>query len=58
MTLILSGTVEHIVRLDMAMEDAGIRIRFEGIRHKVYSNAEPTRISVAGLCAIDEKTVN
>lgn len=58
MTLILSSTVEHIVRLDMAMEDAGVRVQFEGVRHKVYSNVEPTRIEVAGVCPINEKSIN
>jgi hypothetical protein len=53
MTLILSGTVEHIVRLDVEPETAGVRVRFEGVRHKAYSNVEPTRISVEGVCPLD-----
>lgn len=52
MLLILSGTVERIVRLEFSQEDEGIGVRFEGIRHKVYSNRDPARINVSGLCRL------
>ena len=56
MLLILSGAVEHISRLDMTLRDDGMHVEFEGMRHKVYSDAGPTRISVSSVCAIGLKT--
>jgi hypothetical protein len=50
MLLILTGTVEHITRLDMTLANSAVEVRFEGVRHKAYSNCEPTVISVTGTC--------
>ncbi len=52
MLLILSGAVEHISRLEMSLERGDMRIDFEGIRHKTYSNAEPARITLSGVCPV------
>jgi len=52
MLLILSGAVERIVRLDLTPEADAVRIKFEGIRHKVYSNRKPASIVVSGKCPL------
>lgn len=47
----MSGVVEHIYRLDLAMiNNNEMRVDFVGIRHKKYSNEDPFRISVSGIC--------
>lgn len=56
MLLILSGVVEHISRLDMELRPDGVRVDFEGIRHKVYSNVQAPRIAVSGVCPVGGTT--
>ncbi len=53
MLLILTGAVERILRLDLTLEAGGVRVEFEGRRHKVYSNVEAPRIAVSGICPIE-----
>ena len=52
MDLVLSGTVERIVRLNLEPVDGAIKIYFEGVRRKVYSNVEATHIEVSGRCPL------
>lgn len=49
----LSGVVERILRLDLRFisEDA-LAVHFSGVRAKVYSNVEPSRIEVTGTCEL------
>jgi hypothetical protein len=49
--LILSGTVDHIERLDLQPVEGGIEVSFDGVRHKVYQNQPAPKIRVAGTCA-------
>jgi hypothetical protein len=53
MLLVLTGTIEHVTRLEIKLVNEGAEIHFEGIRHRVYSNCEPSRIVVEGICPID-----
>jgi len=47
----LSGTVEHVLRLDLVLNpDDTLGVTFEGRRHKKYSNAEAPTITVQGTC--------
>jgi hypothetical protein len=52
MDLVLSGTVERIVRLNLEPVDDAIQIDFEGVRRLAYSNVEATRIEVSGRCPL------
>jgi hypothetical protein len=52
MDLVLSGTVERIVRLNLEPVDDAIQIDFEGVRRMAYSNVEATRIEVSGRCPL------
>ena len=47
----LSGVVEHILKLDLSLDNAtALHIDFRGQRQRVYQNTEPTIISVEGQC--------
>ena len=47
----LSGTVEHVLRLDLSMDGPeSVRVMFEGTRFNPYSNVDATRLEVAGVC--------
>ncbi len=51
----LTGTVRHVLKLDLAMRDgAKLAVRFEGQRPKYYSNVEPRVIKVKGSCPLIE----
>lgn len=51
----LSGTVEHVLRLDLAFESSDtLRVDFEGQRAKKYTNEPAPRISVRGTCVLRE----
>lgn len=50
--LILSGAVERIVKLDLALVDGGVGVEFEGIRRKTYSNVPARHVRVSGICPI------
>ncbi len=52
MLLILTGAVERILRLDLTLEADGVKVEFEGLRHKVYSNVEAPRIAISGICPL------
>lgn len=47
-TLVLSKTVERIRKLKFSMTKGGLAVEFEGVRAKVYSNVEPTKLVVTG----------
>jgi hypothetical protein len=49
----LSGTVEHIFELELRMQGhSALAVRFEGQRHRQYSNVEPAIIRVEGVCSL------
>lgn len=49
----LSGTVEHVWQLDLALKDPDtLRVDFEGQRRRVYENADPRVIRVEGTCSL------
>ncbi len=49
----LSGVVERILQLDLRfVSDDALAVDFSGVRAKVYSNVEPTRIEVSGTCKL------
>lgn len=53
MALKLSGTVEHIFRLELHMQsDSEVAISFQGQRPQRYQNAEPVMIEVEGVCRL------
>ncbi len=53
----LSGTVEHILALDLAFEAADtLRVDFEGQRAKKYTNEPAPRISVHGTCVLRQSS--
>jgi hypothetical protein len=57
MLLVLSGTVERIVKLDLTHIDGGVAIEFEGIRRKAYSNAPASHVLVSGACPIGQQSI-
>jgi len=57
MQLILSGTVERVLKLDLTLVDDGVAIEFEGMRRRVYSNAPVIRILVSGTCPISHHSI-
>jgi hypothetical protein len=57
MLLVLSGTVERIVKFDLTPVDGGVAIEFEGIRRKAYSNVPATRLLVSGTCPLGERSI-
>jgi hypothetical protein len=49
----LSGTVEHIFELELRMRGgSALAVRFEGQRHRQYSNVEPPIIRFKGTCKL------
>lgn len=48
----LSGTVEHVLHLDMSLADGRLAVEFEGQRKRKYVNAGPYVIKVSGVCPL------
>jgi hypothetical protein len=49
----LSGTVEHILELDLRLKGtSALSVRFHGRRRREYSNRDPVDIRVEGDCAL------
>ena len=49
----LSGVVERILRFDLQFDsDDTLAVDFIGVRAKVYSNVEPSKIEVTGTCKL------
>lgn len=54
MLLRLSGVVQTVTRLDLALEgDQQLRVHFEGVRARKYENVDATVINVSGSCALN-----
>lgn len=52
----LSGTIEHILNLDLRMKNgAELSVKFEGQRARAYSNVPPHIIKVRGVCKLVEE---
>lgn len=50
----LSGVVEHVVQLDLGLQDEGqLSVTFEGMRARKYANTVPARIRVSGVCDLN-----
>ncbi len=48
-----TGTVEHILELDMRMEGSdSLRVHFQGQRRKIYTSAPAHEITVDGVCQL------
>ncbi|HET9342860.1 MAG TPA: TIR domain-containing protein [Candidatus Eremiobacteraceae bacterium] len=50
--LVLSGTVERIDRFTLESAEDAVVVDFEGVRRKLFSNVEATRIEVSGRCPL------
>ena len=49
----LSGTIEHVYRLDFRIAGAdALHVYFEGQRHRLYDNVEPMTIRIEGVCPL------
>lgn len=54
MWLILSGTIEHVLQLDLALEGDTLHIDFRGVRRKIFSNQDPPQIIVKGVLPLEQ----
>jgi hypothetical protein len=50
----LTGTVEHILQLDIRLGRGSLKIAFRGQRPHLYANRPPFEISIEGVCALSE----
>lgn len=48
--LVLTNTVEHILKFELEFANGELKIDFSGRRPQRYVNAEPPLINVAGKC--------
>ena len=46
----LSGTVDQVKRFECELTGNSLSVVFSGVRPRVYSNAEPSVITVEGIC--------
>ena len=51
----LSNTIENVLQLDLELlGPTQLKVRFKGIRPKVYSNVDPSTIEFEGICPLSE----
>ncbi|HEU4455656.1 MAG TPA: toll/interleukin-1 receptor domain-containing protein [Longimicrobium sp.] len=47
-----TGTVEHVLQLDIGFAEGGLRVQFRGRRQKYYTNQPAHEITVEGVCPL------